>query len=597
MADKKSIFDKYKSVDENGEIVNNPVEENEQIPQETANETDVVETPDVDNSFSYDYTFKDDEYDEIDEILKSVSLKESVDVVTEVEEETVPQVPEVETEVEEDVATEEVVDEATVVVETPEEAENPKGKKKKEPKEKKVKEPKQKKEKKSKQPKEEEETAEPEPVTGKDIFSIVLAIIALIMALGVIMVKFFPDTVAKIFPNGSTQAVEETTEVSEQEIASIQVFRDGYLSNLVQSDIPNVFYQFSQDYSIQFYQYRDNKMVPVKTMGTVSAKVDYGAAEIPVKIEYVQVGDQVFGVGLYRADQHPDIPIYNIKSILFKMTNLPVGYTSEGKALLVSKIVKDVSIESDYNEWAEAFSVDMNTGKTTRFLKIINRDTDPTTGTYAEDFCILTTAGYKSTSGQIPFFTARDYDVGVEKEDIYVKNGSGESLLIRNASRRLLVVDGKAVIFMRTTDTGFNILRKENGTESLVFKFTGEFNKCMFDGEYILDKEKATLYNIRTKEEKLVLGYKMTQPEYMKVSPDGRYLIVMGTMDNVMDYQVHVFDLQTGKFAKYIEKNYSTILGHTKNLSFIDDHTVMYMLIDPNRGRECVVLDLAKAFE
>ena len=587
MADKKSIFDKYKSVDENGEIINNSVGEKEQLPQE------VVETPDVDTSFSYDYTFKDDKLDEIDEILKSVSLRESVDVVAEVAKETPPQVPVVEPVAEETVVAEPVVDEATVVVETSEEIVVPKAKK-----EKKVKEPKQKKEKKPKQPKEEIEREDPEPITGKDILAIVLAIIALILAFGVIMIKFFPDTVAKIFPSSTTQTAEETTtEVSEQEIASIQVFREGYLTNLVQSDIPTVFYQFSQDYSIQFYQYRDGGMVPVKTSGTVSAKVDYGPAELPVKIDYVQVGGQIFGVGLYRPDQNPNIPLYNIKSILFKMTDLPAGYTSEGKALLLGKIVKDVSIESEYNEWAEAFTVNLETGKTTRFLKTINRSTDPTTGTPVEDFCVLTTSGYMSTSGKIPFFTARDYDVGVEKEDIYLKSGSGESVVIRDAIRRMVVVDGNAIIYMRRTSTGFKVLRRENGADRLVFEFTGEFNKCMFDGEYILDKEKATLYNVRTGEEKLVLGYRMTQPEVMKVSPDGRYLVVMGTMDNVMDYQVHVFDLQTGEFVKYIEKNYSTIVGHTKNLSFIDDHTVMYMLVDPNRGRECVVLDLSKAFE
>ena len=88
----------------------------------------------------------------------------------------------------------------------------------------------------------------------------------------------------------------------------------------------------------------------------------------------------------------------------------------------------------------------------------------------------------------------------------------------------------------------------------------------------------------------------MTSPEVMKVSPDGKYLVVMGIMDNVMDYQVHVYNTQTGEYAKYQEENYSNVNNLSKNLSFIDDHTVMYMLADPNRGRECVILDLSKAF-
>lgn len=596
MADKKSIFDKYKSIDENGEIKEESVEE--QSTQEIVPEiivepedvkTETVETTVVDEAIPSEYNFKDDGYDEIGEILKSISLKENaISVASEIETEPEVTVAVNET-VEDEVVvndvdtTETSVDEIPVVVENPETGK--KEKKKKQPKEKKVKEPKEKKEKK---PKEEVERAEPEPATKMDYFTIIIALIAVALAITFVVVKYFPSRQEGV-------SGETTTVASEQELASIQMFRDGYLTNLVQSDIPDVFYQFSSDYSIQYYQYRENRMVPVQTTGVIPAVVDYGPTEITVDVEYVQLEDKVFGVGIFRPSQHPGVPLYNIQSIIFKMTDMPTGYGSEGKALLLAKIVKGVSIESEFDEWTESYTLNMSTGKTSRFLKIINRNTDPTTGTYVEDFCVLTESGYKSTSGKIPFFTARDYDVGVENEDIYVKNGSGESVLIRNASRRLLIVEGDAVIFLRKTETGFNILRKENGKESLVFKFTGEFNKCMFEGDYILDKEKATLYNLRTGEEKLVIGYKMTSPEEMKVSPDGRYLIVMGTMKNIMDYQVHVFDLQTGSYAKYIEKNYSTLPGHTKNLAFIDNHTVMYMLIDPNRGRECVVLDLALA--
>ena len=606
MADKKSIFDKYKSIDENGEIKKEVVKEQPTIEPDSVEKTEEVveevpvneekvhtEIVDTAETFVPEYTFKEKGFDEIDEILKSISVKEINDDVKDNVTEDVVAETEKEESVQEEVAQEESAPE--VVAETVETEEKPK--KEKKSKEKKDKEPKEKKEKKTKPPKAKIEKEDPEPATKKDYLTIVLALVAVAMAIAVVMVKYFPSS-------PGTVSEETTTEVSEQELASIQVFREGFLSNLVPTDISGVFYQFSSDYSIQYYQYREGRMVPVKTTGTLSASVDYGPTNLPVNVDYVQVGDQVFGVGLYRPDQNPGVQLYNIKGIIFQMTNLPAGYSSEGKALLLAKSLRgstaelNSKLQGQFDEWAESYTVDLNTGKTTRFLRIINRNTDPTTGTYVEDFCVLTKSGYTSTSGKIPFFTARDYNVGEEKEDIYVKSGSGESMLIRNASRRLLVVDDNAVIFLRRNETGFNILRKENGTESLVFKFTGEFNKCMFDGDYILDKEKATLYNMRTGEEKLIVGYKMASPEVMKVSPDGKYLIVMGYMNNIKDYQVHVFDLETGNYAKYIEKNYLSSQGEfSKNVSFVDDHTVMYMLIDPNRGRECVVLDLAKAFD
>ena len=149
---------------------------------------------------------------------------------------------------------------------------------------------------------------------------------------------------------------------------------------------------------------------------------------------------------------------------------------------------------------------------------------------------------------------------------------------------------------MRYTETGFNVYKYADGKEHIVFEFTGSTNRFIFADEYILDKEKGTLYDLKTGKETLLVGYKMTSPEVMKVSPDGKYLVVMGIMDNVMDYQVHVYNTQTGEYAKYQEENYSNVNNLSKNLSFIDDHTVMYMLADPNRGRECVILDLSKAF-
>lgn len=595
MADKKSIFEKYKSIDENGEIKkdvpqeNQPVEEQHiDIPEAETEKTVVSEEPiqelpveEVKEADEFsdlvipDLSFDDEE---LDEIMKSVSAIETaeenqVEEIVIAEEPEVPVVPVAPT-------AEETVSEE--VPEKPKKVKEPKPKK-----EKKVKEPKPKKEKKVEG--KDENKPEPEPATKKDYLTIVLALVAVVLAVAFVLVKYFPSD--------APTTIDEGTTSSEQELASIQVYREGYLRNLVQTDIPDVFYQFSSDYSIQYYQYRDNQMVPVKTTGRVSASVDYGPAKIPVNIDYVNVGGELFGVGLYRADQNPGIPLYNIQLIIFKMTNLPAGYDTDGKALLVAQITDASLLEGDYEQWPESFTLDVNTGKTSRFLKIINRNTDPATGLGADDFCIITNNGYNSATGKIPFFTARDYDVGVSKEDIYVKTGSDEYMLIRDAARRLVIVEGDSVIFMRYTDTGFNILRKENGKESLVFKFTGGTSRCLFAGDYILDKETATLYNLRTGEEKLIVGYKMTSPEVMRVSPDGRYLVVMGAMNNIMDYQVHVFDLETGKYAKYIEKNYSTISGHTKNLSFINDHTVMYMLIDPNRGRECVVLDLSRAFD
>lgn len=610
MADKNSIFNKYKAIDENGEInteepkkadlpetmAEEPVAEEKTLAEEIVIEDAVFpqsvaeeiiaeevkedlsseEKSDSENTIVPQYVFKDDE--EVDEIIKSLSSGSEEETTQEAEEPTKENEPEA------------VAEETVEAVKKEKKVKAPKEKKVKEPKppkEKKIKEPKPSKEKKVKEPKQpkEKKEVEAEPVTKKDYITIALALVAVVLAVSFVMIKYFPRN------DDPTVSGEQIT-VSEQDLARIQVSRNGMLRNLVQSDIPNVFYQFASDYSLQFYQYRDNQMVPVKTTGTVSAKVDYGVATLPVEIDYVQVGSKIFGIGLFRSDKHPEIKLYSVPLIMFKMTNLPSGYDSNGKALLVAKATSAADLEKVYDEWTESYTVDIATGKTTRFLKIINRNIDTTTATYVDDFCVLTTQGYNSTNGKIPFITARDYDVGSDKEDIYLKSGSSESVLIRNVSKRLLITDGDAVIFMRYNQTGFDVIRKEGGKEYKVFSFVGSTNRCIFFDEYILDKEKATLYNLKTGEETVIVGYKMTNPKMAKISPDGKYLIVMGEMDNVLDYQIHIFNLETGDYAKFIDKNFSE---HT-NLSFVDQTTIMYMVVDPNQGRECVILDISKAF-
>ena len=558
MEDKKSLFEKYKTVKDDEETIVENKETEEPVTQTEQPEEIVASSVENNEENIFEYNFKDDE--EINEIVDSVLGKEEPTPMT-----VTP------------LAVKEEEQEAEPVKEKKVKVKEPKP-----PKEKKAKEPKPPKEKK-------EKSGLAEPVTKKDYITIALALVAVVLAMAFVMVKYLPM-------DGSPTNSDEQTTVAEQNLAKIQVSREGSLRNYVQSDIPNVFYMFSSDYGLQYYQYRDNQMVPVKSTGTLSASVNFGPAKLPVTIEYVKVGEKVFGVGLFRPDQHPNVNLFNIQLIMFKLTNLPKGYGSGDDALLLAKITSAADLEKEYDRWTESYTVNLASGKCSRFLSVASRETNPTTGTYVEDFCILTEEGYNSTSGKVPFLSGRNYDMSSGKDDIFIKSGTSEKVAIRNIANKLLLVDGDAVIFMRYTETGFNVYKYADGKEHIVFEFTGSTNRFIFADEYILDKEKGTLYDLKTGKETLLVGYKMTSPEVMKVSPDGKYLVVMGIMDNVMDYQVHVYNTQTGEYAKYQEENYSNVNNLSKNLSFIDDHTVMYMLADPNRGRECVILDLSKAF-
>ena len=452
----------------------------------------------------------------------------------------------------------------------------------KQPKEKKLKEPKPEKVKKEKPPKEPKQPKEKkprEPLNKKDFATIGIAVFALLLVVVFAVVKFAPESeIGTDFT--------ETTTLAEDKLASIQVVRDGVAVNLVQTDIPDVFYGYSSTYELQYYQYKDNKMIPVKSTGTVNASIDMGNESIPVKIDYVQLGGKIFGTGLFVANKSENVYFYDM--IAFQLVNLPKGYSEEGKALLLATTNKNV-LTQKVTLWPESFVVDLETGKTSRFLKVINRNIDITTGAGVEDFCMLTNEGYNA-SGKIPFITAREYEAGSGQLDIFVKSGKDEKLFANDIYGKFLLTDGNSVIFMRKTDKGFDVIRKTGEDETVTGSFYGTMGtNYMYSGDYIFNKNDGKLYNLKTGDVKNVIGYRMSA-EMMSVSPDGKYLVMLGTVTNMMDYQVHIFNLETGEYTKLKDDNYSS---HS-NLTFINDTTAMYMVLDPNQGYEYVVLDMNK---
>lgn len=465
-------------------------------------------------------------------------------------------------------------------VKEPKQPKEKKVKEPKQPKEKKIKEPKQPKPKKEKAPKEKKER---EKLNKKDFITIGIAVFAVLMIALVVGFNFFTREDLNV------DNPESTTVGTGEKLSDVQISHSTVGRNIVQSDIPDIFFGFSEsDYTLQYYQYTNNKMTAVKSNETVKTSVNMGNEEIPVTIDYVKLGDKIFGMGLFKADQNQDVYFY--KMLVFKLVNLPKGYEQEGKALLLATESDNALTQKDIL-WTESFVVDLNTGKTERFLKITNR-TISMSGAGVADFCMLTSDGYNSTSGQIPFISGRKYELNSGKQDIFVKNGAKEELLISDVYGKFLLMDGNDIIFMRKNGVSFDVVRWTNGEEKVIRNYPGSMSSdYLLTDHYIFNKETGMLYDLLTGEEKLVAGYRISA-EMVEISPDGKYLVMLGTVKNMMDYQVHIFNLSTGDYSAYEDKNYSK---HS-NLAFINNTTAVYVVVDPNKGYESVALDVSKAF-
>ena len=470
------------------------------------------------------------------------------------------------------------------------------------PKEKKVKEPKEPKEKKVKEPKEPKEKTPRDPLEKKDIATIAVSVVALILALCVGFFAFFSTrsdekkiqivskspVLAKLFPeyvvNPNSGSGDEKSKLS-----GIQIARDGLYTNLMQTDFPGVFYGINNDYTVQYYQYSDNRLLPVKYTDSVDLKVDMGSGILNVKMNYIKNGEYVSGVSVFTSNGD-DGSNYFYNLVIFKLTVLPSKYNREGHALLLATTDK-AALENSDVLWTESFDVNLNDGTMTRFLSVINRTIDEK-GAGVADFCILNKAGYTAATQAIPFITSREYPVGSGLQDIFVKNGNKESLLASNVYGKYLTVDDGAVVYLRRTTTGFDVVHNTDGEDKVARSFYGVMDtNYMINDKYLLSKDDGHLYNVVTGKEYTLVGYSMNATSFA-VSDDSRYVVMMGTVKNAVDYQIHIFDLQTGEYAKFKDNNYAP---HS-SLCFIDNKTVLYTAVEPNQGYEYVILDAAKAF-
>ena len=417
---------------------------------------------------------------------------------------------------------------------------------------------------------EQDEKAAVQLLTTRDHVTFILIILALLLTIAFIVVKFIP------LGNNNTQDAGEVVQAKDA-VSEIQLQRESAVGHFIQSDIDDVFYVYSADYKPAFYQCNGNKMKSVETAGKLNPIVEMGTEKMSVTVDYIEVDGKLFGTGVFRKTDN----LSNI--VVFKLVNLPKGYEQDGKALLLATSNSE-AVSKRCSIWSDSYVVDLATGKTTRFLSSNN-------SVYSAGYAVLTDEGYASENGEIPFFSTRDYDATTNKRDIYLKVNGKETRYATDVAGSFVYTDAGVVSYLKVVEEGFNVVRKENGKEKVIFSL-GNDTSYLYHNEYLLDKYNGNLYNVKTGEKIVITGYGMTTPEMMTVSSDGRYLVVVGAVNSVIDYQVHIFDLKTGNCAKYVDDNFS----QHKNLAFVNNTTIIYSAVEPKQGYEYVMLDVSKAF-
>ena len=354
------------------------------------------------------------------------------------------------------------------------------------------------------------------------------------------------------------------------------------------TDLSNVFYTADAAGNVLFYEFNGADFAQISETGSMALTVPLSGQQIPVTIHYLERDGHICGCGVFSTES-TDADVYIYSYMMFKVTDLPAAYAQSGRCLLLANADRTQAYSLE-PIWEEAYVLNRADNSLTRFLSENNR-TVGMSGAMRADFCMITDEALTASGKTIPFFSSRNHEPvegGETPIDIYTKTDGKELSVALNAAECYVKpLEGDAFAFVRETDGGFQTVRYENGAETVISSFYATYGASYIRrGDYILSKEDGRVYTTYDKTVIAPEDYKMNPLEFA-VSPNGKYIVMAGTVANALDYRVYVYNTETGRSITYNETNYA---AHS-NMHFIDDTTVMFYVANVD-GYENVVLDL-----
>lgn len=414
----------------------------------------------------------------------------------------------------------------------------------------------------------------------KSVITVLLVLAA--VAAVVFVVKFYSQTANR----------PETPGVIKQEVTSL---RDITLSSklvsvpYVKTELDNIVYTANSAGTVLFYEFNGSSYSQIVEDGNLELVIPLSGQQIPVKIHYLERNGGILGYGVYTPAENDSVYIYDY--MLCKITNLPKGYGEDGKCLLLANTDID-AVYSNEPVWEEAFVLDRSSGRLTRFLSDGNRMLD-SKGALRSDFAMVTNNEIKSTNGVIPFFTGRAYEQSSElKTDLYLKTKTGESFAVSDVlDKYTKITEDGGVVYLKAVTGGFSSVKYLDGESTVINEFYSVYGEqYVRSGDWILSREDGRLYSVYS-DKVIELEDFILNPSSFAVSENGKYIILIGMAANAADYQIWVYDIETGEHKNFSDDDYS----QHYNLFFINDTTACFYT-STAEGYSEKIIDVSKAF-
>ncbi len=285
------------------------------------------------------------------------------------------------------------------------------------------------------------------------------------------------------------------------------------------TDVNGLYYTATLKNEIKFYEYTPNGFSPsALEVKTTNVKLNASLLSIPVKISYVEHGDNIIGYGVFTSDMDSSVKAYPYAFV--KIVKAPVGY-GEGY-LLLADFNKDNFFKAG-KTYSEIYPYEIGKTSVSTVLSQNTRMVDRN-GTFRQDWSMVTDEFIRNLGNGKYFMSSRYYtqaETGKRTDIMVYSNAYRPNIVAQDIVGTWFVNDEEGMHYLTKDGDGFKSVAVKDDKTKDVIKFSISYEDYLRSGNYVINKHTNILTNLLTGEEKELKGINISKATVFSINNQG----------------------------------------------------------------------------